>query len=76
LASPALNDGFTEMSSSEAPPETEPAAKVKVAAVQSELKTSRILPQGGVANTKRHLDAKGVDEGQPSASSRLPASRR
>jgi hypothetical protein len=72
LTSPALNDGFTEKSSSEAPPETEPAARVKLAAVQSELKTSRILPQGGAGNTKRQPDAKGVDEG-PAVSILAPA---
>jgi hypothetical protein len=72
LASPALNDGFTEKSSSEVPPETEPAARMKLAAVQSELKTSRILPQGGAGNTKRQHDAKGVDEG-PAVSILAPA---
>ena len=49
FASPALDFGIPEKSSvmSRAPPEIKPDAKAKPAAVQSELKTSRSLPEGG-----------------------------
>jgi hypothetical protein len=66
FASPALNGGFTEKSSviNKAPPEIEPVSRVKLAAVQSELKTSRSLPEGGAGSTKRQPDAsRGVGEG-------------
>jgi hypothetical protein len=63
--SPALNFGFTEQSSvmSKPPPEIEPDPSVKPAAVQSELKTSRSLPEGGAGGTKRQPDGRGVDKG-------------
>jgi hypothetical protein len=74
FASPALNDGFTEKSSviSKAPPQTEPDARVKLASVQSELKTSRSPPEAGAASTKRQPDANAVDEG-PAVSVYAPA---
>ena len=74
FASPALNDGFTEKSSvmSKAPPQTEPDARVKLASVQSELKTYRSPPEAGAGSTKRQPDANAVDEG-PAVSVYAPA---
>jgi len=64
FASAALNDG-TEKSAvtSKAPPQIGPDARVKLAAVQSQLKTSRSRPQGGAGNPRRLPDARGMDEG-------------
>lgn len=65
FASPAPNDGFAEKSSvmSNAPPQTEPDARVNLATVPSELKTSRSRPEGEAASSKRQPDAGRGDKG-------------
>lgn len=64
FASAALNDGGEKSSvTSKAPPQAGPEARVKLAAVQSQLKTSRSRPQGGAGSPRRLPDASGVDEG-------------
>jgi hypothetical protein len=64
FASAALKDG-TEKSvvTRKAPPEAEPDARVTLATIQSQLKTSGGRPQGGAASTRPLPDARGVDEG-------------
>lgn len=64
FASPAPNDGFAGKSSvmSNAPPQTERDARVKVATVPSELKTSHSRPEGEAASSKRRPDAGRGDE--------------
>jgi hypothetical protein len=64
FASAALKDG-TEKSvvTRKAPPEAEPDARVTLATIQSQLKTSGGRPEGGAASTRPLPDARGVDEG-------------
>jgi hypothetical protein len=66
VGSPAFNFDLTEEfpAPSDAPPQAEPDTKVKLEAVQSDLKRSRNLPEGGARSTKRQVDAKRADEGQ------------
>ena len=60
VASAALNDGREKSAvTSKALPQTGP----KLAAVQSQLKTSRSRPQGGAGSPRLLPDARGVDEG-------------
>lgn len=62
FASAALNDGREKSSvTSKAPPQAGPEARVKLAAVQSQLKTSRSRPQGGAGSPRRLPDA--ADQG-------------
>jgi hypothetical protein len=64
FASAALNDGREKSSAtSKAPPQAGPDARVKLAAVQSQLKTSGKRPDDVAANTRRLRDAGGGDEG-------------
>jgi hypothetical protein len=64
FASAALNDGREKSSgTSEVPPQAGPDARVKLAAVQSRLKTSRSRPQGGTGSPRRLPDARGADQG-------------
>jgi hypothetical protein len=65
FASPASIDGFAEKSSvmSNAPPQTEPDARVKLATVPSELKTSRSRPEGEAASSQHQPDTGRGDEG-------------
>jgi hypothetical protein len=59
----ALDDGAEKSSvMRSAPPQTEPDARVKPAAVQSELKTPHSRPAGEAGSAKRPPDARGVDE--------------
>jgi hypothetical protein len=64
FASAALNDGREKSSAtSNALPQAGPDARVTLAAVQSQLKTSRSRPQGGAGSPRRLFDAWGEDEG-------------
>jgi hypothetical protein len=64
FASAALNDGREKSSvTSKALPQAGPDARVKLAAVQSQLKTSRSRPQGGAGSPRRLADARGADQG-------------
>jgi len=64
FASAVLNDGAEKSAvTNKAPPQAEPDARVKLAAVQSQLKTSGKQPEGGAASTRRRPSARGVDEG-------------
>ena len=64
FASAALNDGREKSSvTSKALPQAGPDARVKLAAVQSQLKTSRSRPQGGAGSPRRLPDARGADQG-------------
>jgi hypothetical protein len=74
VASPAFNFGLTEESPvlSDAPSQAEPDARARLAAVQSDLKRSRRLPEGGAGTTKRQPDVNPVDE-RPAVSVVAPA---
>jgi hypothetical protein len=74
FASPALNVGPAEKSSamSKHPPESHPPERAKLAAVQSESKTSPSRPAGEAGSTKPKPAAKGTDE-RPAASVVAPA---
>jgi hypothetical protein len=64
FASAALNDDREKSSAtSKAPRQAGPDARVTLAAVQSQLKTSRSRPQGGAGSPRRLFDARGEDEG-------------
>ena len=64
FASAAPNDGREKSSAtSKAPPQAGPDARVMLAAVQSQLKTSRSRPQGGAGSPRRLSDARGEDKG-------------
>jgi hypothetical protein len=64
FASAALNDDREKSSAaSKAPPQVGLDARVTLAAVQSQLKTSRSRPQGGAGSPRRLPDARGEDEG-------------
>jgi hypothetical protein len=73
FASAALNDGREKSAvTSKARPQAGPDARVKLAAVQSQLKTSRSRPQGGAGSPRRLPDASGVDEGLADSAARPP----
>jgi hypothetical protein len=74
FASLALNDGFAEKAAvvSKAQPENKPDARVKLAAVQSESKTPRSLPEGGAGSMKEQPDARGADQ-RPAVGVAAPA---
>jgi hypothetical protein len=73
FASAALNDGREKSAvTSKAPPQAGPDARLKLAAVQSQLKTSRSRPQGGAGSPRRLPDASGVDEGLADSAARPP----
>jgi hypothetical protein len=74
VASPAFNFGLTEEFpvSSDAPSQAEPDPRVKLAAVQSDLKRSRQVLEGGAGSTKRQAGVNAVDE-RPAVSVVTPA---
>ena len=63
FASAALDGREKSSVTSKAPPQARPEARVKLAAVQSQLKTSHSRPQGGAGSPRRLPDARDADQG-------------